>query len=74
MAVGVGWEIAEFTIGIVASLLVDKEILVQYGVDDIVNDLLFNTLAAAVVAGWGTHYFSGLSRLFARLLSPVRDS
>lgn len=74
MAVGVGWEIAEFTVGIVASLLVDEEILVQYGVSDIVSDLLFNTLAGAVVAVWGTQYFRGLSQLFTRVLSTVRDS
>lgn len=68
LAVGVAWEIFEFGAGTVASLLVGAEVLVQYGVSDIVYDLLFNTLAAVLVALWGTKYFSGLAALFTRLL------
>jgi uncharacterized membrane protein len=69
MAFGVTWEIFEFASGTIAATLLGKEVLVQYGISDIVYDLLFNTLAAAVVAIWGTGYFSGLASLFTQVLS-----
>jgi len=66
MAVGVSWEILEFGAGTVAGLLGADEVLVQYGTDDIVFDLTFNTLAGVLVAVWGTGYFTGLTSLFRR--------
>jgi hypothetical protein len=74
LAFGVAWEILEFGAGTGASMLGAKEVLVQYGIDDIVNDLVFNTLAAGVVALWGTGYFDGIASLFSRRVLGSENS
>ncbi|MFC7141914.1 hypothetical protein ACFQMA_19015 [Halosimplex aquaticum] len=66
MAFGVAWEIGEFAAGAVGAALTGTEVLVQYGVSDIVADLTFNTIAAAAVALWGTGYFDGVAAAFSR--------
>lgn len=63
---GVVWEIAEFASGLLASVVGGEPILAQYGLDDVVMDLLFNTIGATVVALWGTSYFDGVRGLVAR--------
>jgi hypothetical protein len=68
LAVGVGWEILEFTSGGLASVLGGEAVLAQYGTGDIVNDLVFNTVGALVVAGWSTAHFEGIA---ARLTGRV---
>lgn len=52
MAFGVLWEILEFGAGRLAELLGGKAVLIQYGLDDIIHDLVFNLLGGLVVAGW----------------------
>jgi len=52
MAFGVLWEIIEFGTEQVAKLLGGRAVLVQYGLDDVINDLVFNQVGAIVVAGW----------------------
>ncbi|RBI59682.1 hypothetical protein DMJ13_21335 [halophilic archaeon] len=69
LAFGVAWEIAEFTVSGLASLLGNKSALTQYGTDDIVFDLVFNTLAAILVALWGTNYFRDITAIIARRFS-----
>jgi hypothetical protein len=69
LAFGVLWEIVEFTGGIVGRTLSGKELLIQYGIDDIVSDLVFNTIAAVVVALWGTGYFDDIAAIFSGRLS-----
>jgi hypothetical protein len=66
MAFGVLWEIGEFTAGAFGAALTGTEVLVQYGVTDIVSDLTFNTIAAAAVALWGTGYFDGMAAAISR--------
>lgn len=66
LAVGVLWELLEFGSGVVAGRLGDP-VLSQYGVDDIVTDLVFNTVGAVAVALWGTG-------LFRRSAHGVADS
>lgn len=66
LAFGVAWELVEFAAGGLATILGMEAALVQYGLDDIVYDLLFNTLAAAVVALLGTHYFRDLTTIALR--------
>ena len=61
LAVGVLWELMEFGTGLFAGAVGD-EILAQYGVSDIVKDLVFNTVGAMVVALWGTPLFRRLAR------------
>jgi len=68
LAVGVGWEILEFASGGLASTVGGEAVLAQYGTSDIVNDLVFNTLGAVVVAAWSTAHFEGIA---ARLVGRV---
>lgn len=51
MAFGVLWEIIEFGAELLASV-VGAKVLVQYGLDDIIHDLVFNQVGAILVAGW----------------------
>lgn len=68
MAFGVVWELLEFYIGVVSQLLGASEILTQYGLDDTVLDLLYNTLGGAIVAVFGTAHLTGVaSQLAARM-------
>lgn len=52
MAFGVFWEIVEFATGLLSKLIGGKAVLAQYGLDDIILDLVFNQVGAVVVAGW----------------------
>ena len=52
MAFGVFWEIIEFATGVASQLIGGEAVLAQYGLDDIVHDLVFNQVGAIVVAGW----------------------
>jgi VanZ family protein len=53
LATGVFWEVLEFALG---------DLITVYGVDDIVTDMVFNTVGAVIVAVWGTGYVTGLTR------------
>ncbi|MFC7138093.1 hypothetical protein ACFQRB_19710 [Halobaculum litoreum] len=44
MAFGVLWELLEFYIGVVSALLGLTEVLTQYGLDDTVLDLVYNSI------------------------------
>jgi hypothetical protein len=68
LAVGVAWEILEFASGGVATLVGGEAVLAQYGTADIVNDLVFNTVGAVLVAGFASARFE---RLAARLAGSV---
>lgn len=65
LAFGVAWEIVEFAAGGLATMFGMESTLVQYGLDDIVLDLVFNTLAAAIVALFGTRYFRDLTAILS---------
>lgn len=65
-AFGVGWEILEFAVSGLASAIGGRSVLIQYGKDDIVFDIVFNTIAGVLVGLWGTRYFSDLTAIFAR--------
>ncbi|WP_458190915.1 hypothetical protein [Haladaptatus sp. NG-WS-4] len=69
LAFGVLWEILEFASGGIASLIGGEAALAQYGVRDIVLDLVFNTVGALFVATLGTAYLKGVSQSVARTLS-----
>lgn len=59
LATGVFWEILEFALG---------DLITVYGIDDIVTDMVFNTVGAILVAVWGTGYLDGLTGFFRRRL------
>jgi hypothetical protein len=60
IAFGVVWEVLEFAIGGVAALVGTGSVLTQYGLEDTMKDLLFDTLGGVVVATWGTAYLSDM--------------
>lgn len=73
LAVGVAWEILEFATGGLSTLVGGEAILAQYGTGDIVNDLVFNTLGAVVVATWQSAHFEGVAgRIVDRVGVAVR--
>ncbi|QSG08645.1 hypothetical protein [Halapricum desulfuricans] len=64
-AAGVVWEILEFALDQSAAALGVQAVLIQYGIDDTMGDLLFNALGALVVTVWGTVYLTDLSESIA---------
>ena len=68
LAFGVLWEILEFASGGAASLVGGEPVLAQYGVRDIVLDLVFNTVGALLVATLGTDRLGEVARGVARTL------
>jgi hypothetical protein len=67
LAFGVAWEIVEFGLSGLTTLLGGgNSALVQYGKDDIVFDLIFNTLSAIFVGLWGTSYFNDITSILTR--------
>ncbi|NHX36837.1 MULTISPECIES: hypothetical protein [Halolamina] len=61
MAFGVLWEVLEFAITLVAQAIGAPAVLTQYGLEDTMKDLLFDTLGGIVVGLWGTAYLTGLT-------------
>jgi len=66
MAFGVLWEILEFGTGLVSGVLGGEAVLAQYGMSDIIYDLVFNQLGAVIIAAWGHSRLSGVSRDLSR--------
>jgi hypothetical protein len=70
VAFGVLWEVLEFAVGGLASLLGGDAILTQYGLEDTLLDLVFDIVGGVLVAIWGTAYLGdvvgALARLFER--------
>lgn len=73
LAISVVWELLEFASGQVPALLGIEAPLVVYGVNDIVTDMMFNTLGGLIVAIGGSGYFVPLAG-FVRRRFDVRDS
>ena len=61
LAFGVFWEVVEFTLAETAGILGSGTVLTQYGLEDTMFDLVFDTVGAVVVAVWGTAHLSGLA-------------
>ena len=74
LGLGVFWEGLEFAARIGANLLGFAPVLVQYGLDDSLLDLLFNTLGAVIVAGFGTQRVSYLAETLSNRLDEYRGS
>lgn len=62
-AFGVFWEIAEFAATFLSGVLGGDPLLAQYGLSDVVLDMLFNAVGALVIAAVGTSYFDAITRL-----------
>jgi len=61
MAFGVFWELIEFYIAVGAEVLGVPQVLTQYGLEDTLFDLVYNTMGGLLVAIFGTTYLTGLS-------------
>ncbi|WP_438267506.1 hypothetical protein [Haladaptatus halobius] len=73
MAFGVIWELIEFYVAVVSSLLGIGKVLTQYGLDDTILDLFYNTIGGLLVALFGTAHLTDLSdQLRARIESVDR--
>jgi uncharacterized membrane protein YjjP (DUF1212 family) len=68
LAFGVLWEVIEFTIGSLSAVLGIGSVLTQYGLEDTMLDLIFDTAGAAIVAIWGGARLSGVVRALATRL------
>ncbi|MFC6733150.1 hypothetical protein [Haladaptatus sp. DYSN1] len=60
LAFGVFWEVIEFTLDQTARMLGVGGVLTQYGLEDTMLDLIFDTIGAVVVAIWGTAHLTGV--------------
>ena len=70
---GVFWEVTEFAVEQLAGG--DKSMLVQYGLDDTVWDLVLDLVGGLAVAVWGTSYFDGLRSILGRYVDGTdRDA
>ena len=58
MAFGVLWEVIEFALSEAAVLTGNTSVLTQYGLEDTMLDLVFDTIGAVVVAVWGTAHLT----------------
>jgi uncharacterized membrane protein YjdF len=74
LAASVVWELLEFASGGIASMLNADAPLTVYGIDDIVSDMISNTLGAFVVAIWGSSYFGGLADFLRHRLGTREDN
>ncbi|ELY85435.1 MULTISPECIES: hypothetical protein [Natrialba] len=61
LAFGVLWEVLEFAIALTADALGMNAVLTQYGLDDTMLDLIFNSIGAIIVALWGGAYLSDVT-------------
>lgn len=68
LAFGVLWEVLEFTITLVATATGNPTILTQFGLEDTMLDLVFDTIGAVVVAIWGTAHLTNVVTLVERWL------
>ncbi|UPV74331.1 hypothetical protein M0R89_17560 [Halorussus limi] len=58
LAFGVVWEVIEFAVAGAASIIGSDSVLTQYGLEDTIRDLMFDTVGGVLVAVWGTAYLS----------------
>lgn len=58
LAFGVFWEVIEFALSELATVVGSESVLTQYGLEDTMLDLVFDTIGAVVVAVWGTAHLT----------------
>jgi len=60
LAFGVLWEVIEFAIMETSTHFGTGTVLTQYGLDDTLLDLVFDSIGAIIVAIWGTAHLTGV--------------
>jgi hypothetical protein len=65
LAFGVLWEVIEFGLGEAARAMGNRALLTQYGLEDSMLDLVFDTVGAIIVAIWGTAHLNDVSGYIA---------
>jgi len=74
LAFGVVWELFEFALDIVADETGISMPLAQFGLDDTVLDLMYNSVGALIVATFGQAYLSGVAeRVREGLFGPSEE-
>jgi len=74
IALGVFWEVLEFAMRELATLFDREPVLIQYGLEDTIVDLLFDVVGAILVAIFGTRELSELAGALTERLRAVRDA
>ncbi|EFW93258.1 hypothetical protein ZOD2009_05322 [Haladaptatus paucihalophilus DX253] len=65
VAFGVIWEVTEFAVSGLGSILGGRAVLTQYGLEDTMLDLLFDTAGGLITAVWGTAYLTDVTGALA---------
>ncbi len=65
VAFGVIWEVTEFAVSGLGSIIGGSAVLTQYGLEDTMLDLLFDTAGGLVTAIWGTAYLTDVTGALA---------
>ncbi|MBO4246360.1 hypothetical protein IL252_00835 [Halomicrobium sp. IBSBa] len=68
LAFGVLWEVIEFAVSTAAASVGSAPVLTQYGLNDTMLDLVFDTIGAVVVAVWGTAYLTDVVGILSETL------
>jgi len=68
IAFGVFWEVIEFAVSQGAAMFGTGTVLTQYGLEDTMLDLVFDSIGAVIVAVWGTAHLTNVVGVFTEWL------
>jgi hypothetical protein len=74
VAFGVLWEVIEFAVSEAARDVGAASVLVQYGLEDTLLDLVFDTVGGVIVAVWGTAHLTDLTGALTEKLDGWRPN
>ncbi|QLG62764.1 hypothetical protein [Halorarum salinum] len=73
LAFGVFWEVLEFALAEIALALGTTSVLTQYGLEDTLLDLVFDTIGGIIVAVWGTAHLTDITGALTERLDERRS-
>ncbi len=74
LAFGVIWEVTEFAVSGLATIIGGNAVLTQYGLGDTMLDLVFDTVGGLITALWGTAYLTDVTGALAARLDARMSS